>query len=223
MAADWSSPNMVADSSLTPDAQERLREVGVRLDFEPNQQIHREGERHAYLYLVQSGRFALSRIGRSGRRGIFWIVARGGTFGLSNAFLDEPLSSNCECIEAGQAVRVERAALANMIDCDRDVRWAVLTSLSRRIKFHTIALHEERMLPLSVRLGRRLIQVCDNHSQVHFNHTDIADLVGASRYAVGRVLRSFQDQGYVNVRYGCIEIADQQGIANYLSTQSDLG
>ena len=145
MAADWSSPNMVADSSLTPDAQERLREVGVRLDFESNQQIHREGERHAYLYLAQ------------------------------------------------------------------------------RIKFHTIALHEERMLPLSVRLGRRLIQVCDHHNQVHLNHTDIADLVGASRYAVGRVLRSFQDQGYVNMRYGCIEIANHQGIANYLSTQSDLG
>ncbi|MEM1403212.1 MAG: Crp/Fnr family transcriptional regulator [Pseudomonadota bacterium] len=223
MSADWNSSNVIVESSLSDQVQDRMRGVGAALEFSSGERVYREGENHAYLYLVQSGRFALSRIGKSGRRGTFWIVGEGGSFGLCTALLNEPVSCDCECIEAGRAVRVERAALATMIDDDVEARWAVLESLSKRIKLHSLALHEERMLPLPVRLGRRLMQASGAGNEVKLSHSDLADFVGASRYAVGKVLRSFQADGYVQIRYGSIEIADRQGISNYLSMQSDLG
>ena len=214
---------MVADSSLSAEVQERLTPLGVLLDFAPGQQLFREGESHPYLYLVRSGRFALSRIGRSGRRSMFWILGEGGSFGLSHALTDEPIAGYCECLDAGQVVRIDKQALVRMIDHDETVRWAVLHSLSQRVCLYNIALQEERMLPLTVRLGRRLVQICGNDNRVNMSHSDLADFVGASRYAVGKVLRDFQAQGYVNVRYGHIEIADHQGMSNYLAAQSDLG
>ncbi|MEO0438188.1 MAG: Crp/Fnr family transcriptional regulator [Pseudomonadota bacterium] len=223
MSADWNSSAVVVDSSLPEELQDRMTPAGVQLEFEQSQQLYREGERHPYLYLVQSGRFALSRIGRSGRRGTFWIVGQRGTFGLCTAFLGESVSCDCECIEDGTVVRLDSEALAQMIDEDHDIRWAVLSSLSQRLKMHSIALHEERMLPLSVRLGRRLIHACGANDQVELNHSDLADFVGASRYAVGKALRAFQSKGYVKVHYGCIEISDRQGIRRFLSEASDLG
>ena len=214
--------DVLIDSSLDCHVQDKIRPLGTRLSFQVGEQVYRPGENHPYLYLVEGGRLSFSRIGKSGRRGTFGIIGTGGSFGLCPLFLGIPVIYLCECTDGAQVVRINRESLSALIDTDEDVRWAVIDSLSRRLKNVTVALHDERMLPLRHRLALRLPEIASPDGKVSLNQTELADFLGVSRFALSKALKLFKQDGLINTGYGRIEIVDRERLRRYGAENSDL-
>ena len=224
MAADEQPGHLdvLIGSSLDRHVQDKIRPLGTRLTFQVGEQVYRPGEHHPYLYLVEEGRLSFSRIGKSGRRGTFAIIGAGGSFGLYPLFLDIPVVYLCECTDSAQVVRINQESLNSLIDTNEDVRWAVIDSLSRRLKSVTVALHDERMLPLRHRLALRLPELASPNGKVSLNQTELADFLGVSRFALSKALKLFKEDGLINIGYGRIEIVDRQRLTRYGAENSDL-
>ena len=217
-----STSEMLIGSSLDLEVQNKIRPLGAKLSFEEGQHVYTTGDLHPYLYLIETGRFSFSRIGKSGRRGTFAIMGAGGSFGLYPLFLGIPMVYHCECIEPATIARIDRDSLNSLIDSDPDVRWAVINSLSRRLKRVTLALHDERMLPLRHRLALRITEIANPDGSVPLNQTELADFLGVSRFALNKALKQFKEAGLITVGYGRIQIVDKVGLQRYGRENSDL-
>lgn len=217
-----STAEMLIGSSLDLVVQNKIRPLGAKLSFEEGRHVYTTGDLHPYLYLIESGRFSFSRIGKSGRRGTFGIMGAGGSFGLYPLFLGIPMVYHCECIEAAVIVRIDRDSLNSLIDSDPDVRWAVINSLSRRLKRVTLSLHDERMLPLRHRLALRITEIAKPDGSVLLNQTELADFLGVSRFALNKALKQFKDAALISIGYGRIQIIDKVGLQRYGRENSDL-
>lgn len=209
-------------SSLDRFVQDKVRPLGTKLSFQMGQHVYTSGDLHPYLYLVESGRFSFSRIGKSGRRGTFGIMGTGESFGLYPLLLGIPMVYHCECIEPALVVRIDSENLNSLIDRDPDVRWAVINSLSKRLKRVTLALHDERMLPLRHRLALRMCEIADPDGVLPLNQTELADFLGVSRFALSKALKDFKQAELVSVGYRRIRIIDRAGLERYGSENSDL-
>ncbi|MEL7130295.1 MAG: Crp/Fnr family transcriptional regulator [Pseudomonadota bacterium] len=207
---------------LDSHIREKLKPLGTEVTFATGNQVYRPGDVHPFLYLIEEGRFSFSRIGKSGRRATFAILGAGGTFGLYPLFLGIPLLYHCECIERGKMVRLDRDSMNALIDQDAEVRWAVIDALARRLKRVTVAFHDERMLPLRHRLALRLPEIADRDGKVTLTQSQLADLFGVSRFALGKALKPFRQEGLIEVGYGEVVVNNPQGLREYGMKNSDL-
>ena len=104
-----------------------------------------------------------------------------------------------------EAVVVERALFDTTMQHWPDFRRFVLKSFGRRLGQVIARMDEVAFGPV----GRRLAQLLESKAPVaHTTHQELAAELGSSREVVSRHLKRYEDQGWIKLRPGEIEVLD---------------
>lgn len=215
MAIKQLGRGLLIGANLPELVQEKLRAVGVSKGFRPGEEVFGPGDILTSFYLVDKGSFAFTRMTRAGHLALFGYHSEGGSFGLHPLVLGTPSVYHCQAVSEARLTCVADLKLRWLIDQDEAVRWSVLRSVCEQLRLTQRSLHEERMLSLSHRIARRLLDVADADGKILSSQSMIADFLGVSRVSIGKALKEFQALGYIQIGYANITICNGDGLRDY--------
>ena len=117
-----------------------------------------------------------------------------------------------EALEDSTVICVDRKTLWSLIDENSIVRRGVISSLGWSITKATEFAHKERSLPLRVRLRYFLVENSDAEGVIKLTQSDMARILGVSRYALGSQLQQLKQSKLIEITYRQVRVLDKDAL-----------
>ena len=174
-----------------------------------------EGEAGDSLYAIISGRVKVFIGDEDGREIILKILGPGDFFGEMSMIDKQPRSASVSTLENATFKVLSHTAFEAAVEKAPRIATLVMQALAKRLrdadrKISTLALMDvygrvaNTLLELAITTNGKLV-VGEKLSQ-----QDIANMVGASREMVNRILKDLSDRGYISVEAKTITIHDER-------------
>lgn len=177
-----------------------------------------EGQESRGVFIVCNGRLKLTTTSSQGKSVIVRIAEPGEVIGLPATMSGKPYDLTAEALEPVQANFIRRKAFLSFLRNHADAAIRVAEILSH-IYHNTLS--EIRYLGLSAstpqKLARFFLDLPAAHAQdngrlrytLTFTHREIAEIIGASRETVTRLLARFKRNGWVEVHGATLVVNDK--------------
>ena len=177
-----------------------------------------EGEDPRSVYVLCSGRVKLTMSSSDGRTLIIRIAEAGEVLGATAAVIGKPYEMSAETIEPCQVNVIKREHFLDFLKQYPDASMR----LSRQLSENCAAAHRDiRALGLSQtateKMARLLLDWCDNGGvkvdhgirlKVLLTHEEIAQMIGATRETVTRVISDFKVRKLIDVKGSTVIIGN---------------
>jgi CRP/FNR family cyclic AMP-dependent transcriptional regulator len=202
-------------SHLTDRELDIVRAAAVEKSFQRNAVVLTEGEIGDSLYMIQSGKVKVVIGDDEGREIILKILGPGDFFGEMSMIDSRPRSASVTTLEASTFHILSHSSFEKCVADEPRIAHAVMRVLAGRVreadhKIGTLALMDvygrvaSTLLELAVPLNGKLV-VNEKLSQ-----QDLANMVGASREMVNRILKDLSDRGFIAVESKSITIINRE-------------
>ena len=192
-----------------------VRAVATEKTYPKNAVVLTEGEMGDSLYMIQSGKVKVFIGDEEGREIILKILGPGDFFGEMSMIDKQPRSASVTTIEASTFLVLTHAAFEKCVEQHPRIGNMVMQILAQRVreadrKIGTLALMDvygrvaSTLLELSVYSNGKLM-VGERLSQ-----QDLANMVGASREMVNRILKDLSDRGFISIESKAITIINRE-------------
>ncbi len=177
--------------------------------------IMREGDLGDSLFAIVHGRVKVFIGDEDGREIILKILGEGDFFGELALIDKQPRSASVAAIESTTLNVLSHQAFQTCLTRAPQIATTVMTALAKRLrdadrKISTLALMDvygrvaNTLLELAVEIDGKLV-VGEKLSQ-----QEIANMVGASREMVNRILKDLSERGFISIESKQITIHNQQ-------------
>ncbi|HYC35221.1 MAG TPA: Crp/Fnr family transcriptional regulator [Usitatibacter sp.] len=194
---------------------ETVRAVSTERSYPKNAVVLTEGEMGDSLYVIQSGKVKVVIGDEEGRELILKILGPADFFGEMSMIDKEPRSASVTTIEPATFLVLTHAAFEQCIERAPRIAKVVMQILAHRVreadrKIGTLALMDvygrvaSTLLELAVYNNGKLV-VGEKLSQ-----QDLANMVGASREMVNRILKDLSDRGFISIESKAITIINRE-------------
>ena len=154
-------------------------------------------------------------------------------FGVGESFgelallaADERRTATIVALEAVETLTLRREAFQVLRERHPALDRGLVELLARRVRRLSAHLTEALYVPVEARVVRRLLALCREYGgadsgpggrpvRVPLTQTELAELAGATRPTVNRVLRSLQDEGVLTLARGRIEVQDRAALRRH--------
>jgi len=204
-------------SGLSEEIRQKLDARMTQITLLDGECAYRRNEDADALYQVVSGKIKVSNVSKDGKELLYLVFEEGDCFGEVGLLDFEPRAHNA--LSSGTTI------LKVLKKNDFDVLLAehpeILKPVARVLctKLHTVfEFFENRaLLPLPKRLANRIYELgvseggnTDNKLSldIELSQMELAHMMGASRQAVGKVLKLWESQNLIRIHYGKITIVD---------------
>ncbi len=192
-----------------------VRAVSTEKSYPKNAVVLTEGEMGDSLYMIQSGKVKVFIGDEDGREIILKILGPGDFFGEMSMIDKQPRSASVTTIEAAAVLVLSHAAFERCVEQAPRIANMVMRVLATRVreadrKIGTLALMDvygrvaSTLLELSVYSNGKLM-VGEKLSQ-----QDLANMVGASREMVNRILKDLSERGFISIESKSITIINRE-------------
>ena len=194
---------------------EIVRTVATEKGYPKNAVVLTEGEMGDSLFLIQSGKVKVFIGDPDGREMILKILAPGDFFGEMSLIDKQPRSASVTTLEPSTFLVLSHSGFEKVVSQVPRVATMVMRVLAQRVreadrKIGTLALMDvygrvaSTLLELSVMNDGKLM-VGEKLSQ-----QDLANMVGASREMVNRILKDLSERGFISVESKSITIINRE-------------
>lgn len=180
--------------------------------------IVHEGDPADSLHLIRRGHVAITVTTPIGHQLMFTVMGPGEGFGELSLLSGGHRTATARALEPTETLVLNEALLERLRRDDPSVGEAMLRALSVQVLRLSSRLAEHLYLPVEARIRRRLLDLCDLYEQVDGRTTiplsqdELAELSGAARPTVNRVLRQDQDRGVVELGRRRITVLDRDAL-----------
>jgi len=192
-----------------------VRSVATEKSYPKNAVVLTEGEMGDSLYMIQSGKVKVFIGDEDGREIILKILGPGDFFGEMSMIDKQPRSASVTTIEASTFLVLAHSAFERCVEQAPRIGNMVMQCLAQRVreadrKIGTLALMDvygrvaSTLLELSVYNNGKLM-VGEKLSQ-----QDLANMVGASREMVNRILKDLSERGFISIESKSITIINRE-------------
>ncbi len=159
-----------------------------------------EGSDPTELFVVVSGRLAISNRSIDGRESVVALMEPGAAFGDMGLFLGEGRTAEARALEASEVVAISYAPVRAVYDARPALLWSVVQLLSARIRNMDGALADAVFLDVTGRTAKRLLELAGDADEFTMPVTqeELAGMVGASRERVNKALAQFVRLGWID-------------------------
>ena len=198
-------------SCLEDDELGRLGQVAVRKKFPRNTVLLSEGDITDSLYVIISGKVKTIINDENGREIILSISGPGEYFGEMALIDGEPRSATIVTREACQMFVFSKEDLKGILRSNPDMVFTLLKGLIKRLRETDKKIESLALMDVYGRIAQLLIQMAVPRDDVMvidepLTHQEIANMVGASREMVSRILNELSRGGYISVKKKIITI-----------------
>jgi CRP/FNR family cyclic AMP-dependent transcriptional regulator len=202
-------------TQMSEEELDVVRGLAVEKSYPKNAVVLTEGEIGDSLYMIQSGRVKIFIGDEDGREIILKLMGAGHFFGEMAMIDQQPRSASVTTLEPSVFLILSHAAFELCVERAPRIANMVLRILAQRVreadrKIGTLALMDvygrvaSMLLELAVPANGKLV-VTEKLSQ-----QDLANMVGASREMVNRILKDLSDRGFILVESKSITIINRE-------------
>lgn len=174
------------------------------------------------LYCVLDGAVRVGAASVCGREALLAVVGPVHWFGEITLFDGGPRTHDAYAERDSTLFHVPRVALAALLDATPAWWHAFGLLLTQKLRLAFDAIEDAALLPASARVARRLLLLADSYGDaacarrvVNVPQEDLALMLALSRQTVNQILRQFERDGLLVLRYGEIEIVDAARLAQH--------
>lgn len=193
---------------LTPSQAELLADAVAKRRFKRGQMIVEQGKKSDALYIILSGRARVLMTDRKSREVILATLQPGDYIGEMSMIDNEPHSATVEAEIQTDALVLGRAEFTRCLPENATMAYAVMQGLVRRLRHADQKIGSLALMGVYGRVANVLLESAtsdgDNRLVIRdkISRQDIAKMVGASREMVSRVMKDFEEQGFIETLEG---------------------
>jgi CRP/FNR family cyclic AMP-dependent transcriptional regulator len=202
-------------TQLNEHELEVVRSLASERTYAKTAVVLTEGEMGDSLYMIQSGKVKVVIGDEEGREIILKILGPGDFFGEMSMIDKEPRSASVTTIEPATFLVLSHASFERCVEQQPRIAKVVMQILAHRVreadrKIGTLALMDvygrvaSTLLELAVYTNGKLV-VGEKLSQ-----QDLANMVGASREMVNRILKDLTERGFISIEAKSITIINRE-------------
>ncbi|WP_051329496.1 Crp/Fnr family transcriptional regulator [Geminicoccus roseus] len=210
-------------------SRDELREVyreGVVISLPKGRTVFRTGDTSSDIYILISGRIAISTTGLSGREIGFRQYGPADAFGELAALDGKPRSANAKAMQASQLLRISPSGFRRLLATYPSVAEEVLKSLARLVRALSDRI-AENSARAPVRIVGGIVQMAAEAApapdtirvQIHPAPTDeeLAARYDSHRESVNRVINELKRRGLVSRSRAALTVLDLPGLRRHLA------
>ena len=193
--------------------------------FTPGQIIFHLGDPGGLLYIISEGKVRISRSSADGQEAFLAVLGDGDFFGEMALLDDAPRSATAEALDPTVALTLHHEEFVRFIQENSDFAMHILQIMSRLIRQLNDQVSDIFFLDLRGRLARKLLQLADRHGQpdddgilidLNLTQTNLAEMTGATRVSINKVVRGFRNNGWIAVRGRRYKVLDRDALENLI-------
>ncbi len=209
--------------NLPRTIQHKMDMLGVRRNYQPDQLIQNRGDTTRGFSIIKKGAVRFGKTDIDGRFIAAAVFERGQCYGEFTLFADLPRTHDGFAVSETEIQHIGKAAFDRLLLEESQLAHLLLSSLTNQLHNALEWIDDMRRYPLNVYLGKRLLRLAESGTeQVEVTQSELADMLGVSRVAVGKVLKDYQRQGFVDLRYGGIDVVQPMLLKEWLRDRTKL-
>nr|WP_315490737.1 Crp/Fnr family transcriptional regulator [uncultured Rhodoferax sp.] len=192
-------------SKLTPDQAEALASTVSKKRFKRGEILVEQGKKSDALYIVLTGRTRVLMTDNKGREVILATLAAGDYVGEMSLIDDEPHSATVVADQQVDVLVLGRSSFLRCLGENMEMAHAVMRVLVQRLRKASENISSLALVGVYGRVAKVLLDSAapDADGQLlirdKVSRQDIAKMVGASREMVSRVMKDFEEQGFIQM------------------------
>ncbi|MEX3970862.1 Crp/Fnr family transcriptional regulator [Paraburkholderia caribensis] len=196
------------------------------------QRLFSRGDADDGFYCVLDGLMRIGSIAASGREALLAVIEPVNWFGEIALFDGQTRTHDAYAERDTLLFHVPRAALTALLERTPAFWHAFGLLLTHKLRLAFDAIEEAALLPAAQRLARRLLLMAGGYGGgagtlrrvIKVPQEDLAMMLALSRQTTNQILRQFETQGALALRYAEIEIVDAEKLRRFAaSTNDDAG
>lgn len=203
--SDWISqlPQLERDATL---AQMRIRTI------QKGEVIYSQGVTHDALWQLRSGTVRVTNQTPGGKEVVFAIFYSGDCFGEICLLDGQPAANTAMAIETVELAELKKSDFDELYRNYPVIADQLTRLMCSRVR-HMLAFYTDvTLLSLEQRMANRIIYIGSDHpspgdvGELQLTQQDLANMVGATRQAVSKVLNKWREGGLISLEYGSIKV-----------------
>jgi len=217
---------------LPEDALKTLASISIPATYPKGAVLFVEGEAPRGLFVISSGRAKLSTSSPEGKKIILRLAERGQVVGLAGTISGKPYAVTAESLEEIQANFIPRQPFLQFLREHGEAALRVAQLLGEVVH---ATYDDVRTLGLSrsaeEKLASFLLSWMDQHGpkrgearvSLTLTHEEIAEMIGATRETVTRLLTDFRKRQLIQVEGSNLVIQNRAGLEGLIRSQRPAG
>ncbi len=200
-------------AAMQPAELDEILNFATERRVRRNQMIFQRGDSGSSMMAVLRGRVRISSVSGDGKELTLNVISPGEIFGEIALLDGEPRSADATAIEETLLLLVERRHFLPFVRQNEDLFARLLAVLCRRLRRTSMALEEIALFDLPVRLARVLLKLSEDYGRpsaagtridLKLSQRDLSNLVASSRESVNKQLRTWRENGTIELDGGFI-------------------
>lgn len=210
---------------LPPEDLERLAQLSGTRSYKAGEPVFLKGDPGTSMMAVLKGRVRICSYSAEGREVVLNVISPGEVFGEIALIDGGERTADAFAMEPAELLVLSRRDFLPFLERNPQVCVRLLEVMCRRLRWTSQQLEDVNFLDLRTRLAKRLLYLSDNHGSpaeegdlvgVRISQHLLASMIGTSREAVNKQLRSWEGDGVVDVRRGSITVLNRAHLQHIL-------
>jgi CRP-like cAMP-binding protein len=213
----WISPDSARRDLGVFSSQDlaQLRELGRMRSAEPGEVVLRTGSRVTHVLAVVHGELDLVSRLESGAATMS-VVRRGGVLGDIPLLLDVPMPFDAVATQPSDLIALSRQPWMDVVTSRPALCLRWMSSIARRLDNDRRRLVMVQSRPLIAQVAYLLLDLAERDDgelpRVRISQATMAQLLGARRQSITRVLSELRERGLIRTGYGTTDVLDEDGL-----------
>ena len=208
-------------AAMQPEELDEILKFAADRRVRRGQTIFQRGDEGSSLMAVLRGRVRISSVSGDGKELTLNVINPGEIFGEIALLDGQPRSADAVAIEDSVLLVVDRRYFLPFLRHKEDLCLRLLAVLCSRLRRTSTALEEIALFDLPVRLARVLLKLAEDYGRpgstgtridLKLSQRDLSNLVAASRESVNKLLRTWRENGTVELEDGFIVLRRPVGL-----------
>ena len=195
-------------STLSPEQAEGLAGAVSKKSFKRGEVLVEQGRKCSALYIILVGRTRVLMTDNNGREVILATLSSGDYVGEMSLIDNEPHSATVVADQEVDVLVLGRDSFLRCLNENMEMAHAVMRVLVQRLRKASENISSLALVGVYGRVAKVLLDsaVADETDTLvireKMTRQDIAKMVGASREMVSRVMKDFEEQGFIQLLEG---------------------
>ena len=207
-------------ASLSEADLQNLTSLLRRKQLGKGELLFQQGDEGTALYILAQGRIKIS-LSRRMDNVTLAILGQGEFLGEMALLDDLPRSADAIALEDSQLYVLNRKDFLSFLSNNGHTVYAILNSLSRRLRKTDDQLAEMCFLNLSARLAKRLVDLAETQEpeagspgsyDLKISQQELGNILGVSRESINKELKILRDKNVVSTLRNSIRILDLESL-----------
>ncbi|MBN3766239.1 Crp/Fnr family transcriptional regulator [Burkholderia sp. Ac-20365] len=216
-----------------PDAlRTQLLELGRTRQLPAGQRLFNRGDADDGFYCVLDGLMRIGAASASGKEALLAVIEPVNWFGEIALFDGQTRTHDAYAERDTLLFHVPRAPLTALLQRTPAFWHAFGLLLTHKLRLAFDAIEEAALLPAAQRIARRLLLMAEGYGGsdagalrrvLKVPQEDLAMMLALSRQTTNQILRQFETQGALALRYAEIEIVDAEKLRAFAASTDSGG